>query len=396
MLFGTFTVLKGEGAKEVEREVREIFFSLSPKCRKRIRRVSGPDCIPSHMLSSQRSPFPLDWRRDGTVPEVLDSANCTSPHLSTAGSTDPNLTGSAKWTQTGFQSPVVHTPKRFVSGLEGVPEEVHEQNSEEMPKEGPLNDTCVKLANPKDRRRKPSKPAFYTKPLLGHSPSPLQSPGFAPIRSLSLASPLSPHPPTREGSGNEGSSAPSTPSRSGRGAGFGKLAEFGSKMRASGRLVKSVFTKTPIQATNVATYSHLSLFNGALKHGTQFLTPRMGYLPLPTPGQVARAESSMKLKPTCSERDVIEELKLTRPVRIQYKVYLFERILLCCKEINPNKPKNKMLGNTKPLVDKKGKLRLQLKGRIFMQNVTDVISVIKSGKQVMRIYACPVWELTGG
>ena len=59
----------------------------------------------------------------------------------------------------------------------------------------------------------------------------------------------------------------------------------------------------------------------------------------------------------------------------QYKVYLFERILLCCKEINPNKPKNRVLGNSRPLTDKKGKLRLQLKGRIFMQNVTDVVSL---------------------
>ena len=66
-------------------------------------------------------------------------------------------------------------------------------------------------------------------------------------------------------------------------------------------------------------------------------------------------------------------------VQVQYKVYLFERILLCCKEINPNKPKNR-LGNNKSLVDKKGKPRLQLKGRIFMQNVTDVVSFSKHGK----------------
>ena len=392
MLFGSFTVLKGEGAKEVEREVREIFFSLSPKCRKRIRRMSGPDWILSHMLSPKRSPLPLDWRRDSMVPEVPDSANCTSPRTNTAGLMDANAMGLAHWTQTGLRSPVVPTPKRFVSGLEGVPEEVHEQRPEEMPKEGSLNDTSVKPANPKEdlvgavppkARRRPSKPLFYTKSLLGHSPSPLQSPSFAPLKTLSLASPLSPHPPTREGSGNEGGSAPPTPSRSSRGAGSGKLAEFGIKMRASGRTVKSAFIKTqPIQATDVATYSQLYLFNGALKHGTQFLTPRMGHLPLPTPGPVGRVDSSAMLKPTSFERDVIEELKLTRPVRIQYKVYLFERILLCCKEINPNKPKNKMLGNNKPLVDKKGKLRLQLKGRIFMQNVTDVISVVKSGKQL--------------
>ncbi len=38
-----------------------------------------------------------------------------------------------------------------------------------------------------------------------------------------------------------------------------------------------------------------------------------------------------------------------------------------------------MLGANKPLVDKKGKLRLQLKGRIFMQNVTDVVTVKRAG-----------------
>ena len=38
-----------------------------------------------------------------------------------------------------------------------------------------------------------------------------------------------------------------------------------------------------------------------------------------------------------------------------------------------------MLGTTKPLVDKKGKLKLQLKGRIFMQNVTDVVTVKRAG-----------------
>jgi hypothetical protein len=82
-------------------------------------------------------------------------------------------------------------------------------------------------------------------------------------------------------------------------------------------------------------------------------------------------------------RIVTDRLGLDAPVRLQYKVYLFERILLCCKEINPNKPKNRVLGNSRPLTDKKGKLRLQLKGRIFMQNVTDVVS-LKNGK-VLRV-----------
>jgi hypothetical protein len=53
-------------------------------------------------------------------------------------------------------------------------------------------------------------------------------------------------------------------------------------------------------------------------------------------------------------------------------------ILLCCKEINVNKPKNKM--STRSLVTKDGKPKLQLKGRIFMQNVTETISLQKPGR----------------
>jgi hypothetical protein len=63
--------------------------------------------------------------------------------------------------------------------------------------------------------------------------------------------------------------------------------------------------------------------------------------------------------------------------RLQYHVYLFETILLCCKDIDLSKPKNKL--SNKQLVDKRGKPKLQLKGRIFMQNVTDLISLAKPG-----------------
>lgn len=56
---------------------------------------------------------------------------------------------------------------------------------------------------------------------------------------------------------------------------------------------------------------------------------------------------------------------------------MFETILLCCKNIDLNKPKNKL--SNKNLVDNKGKPKLQLKGRIFMQNVTDLVSLSKPG-----------------
>jgi cell division control protein 24 len=70
----------------------------------------------------------------------------------------------------------------------------------------------------------------------------------------------------------------------------------------------------------------------------------------------------------------------------QYTIYLFERILLCCKELNPNKSKDKIMGTQKDKKDKKDKRRegnknakLVLKGRIFMSNVTEVLSLGKQG-----------------
>ncbi|KAL9054379.1 MAG: hypothetical protein Q9162_004181 [Coniocarpon cinnabarinum] len=68
----------------------------------------------------------------------------------------------------------------------------------------------------------------------------------------------------------------------------------------------------------------------------------------------------------------------------QYRMYLFEKILLCCKEINPNKPKNKVKSPTPSL--KNGKPRLQLKGRIFMQNVTETKYSNKPGQYSCKIF----------
>jgi cell division control protein 24 len=69
----------------------------------------------------------------------------------------------------------------------------------------------------------------------------------------------------------------------------------------------------------------------------------------------------------------------TKSALLQYKIYLFEKILLCCKEINPNKNKNKVMSMNKPTQPPGKKPRLQLKGRIFMQNVTETLSLQKPG-----------------
>ncbi|KAI4121488.1 MAG: hypothetical protein LQ338_006330 [Usnochroma carphineum] len=74
-----------------------------------------------------------------------------------------------------------------------------------------------------------------------------------------------------------------------------------------------------------------------------------------------------------------------KPAEREYIIYLFERILLCCKEANPNKQRPKMLRNEKTPANLNGKPRLQLKGRIFMQNVTDVLSCVRIEKSSYTI-----------
>lgn len=63
-----------------------------------------------------------------------------------------------------------------------------------------------------------------------------------------------------------------------------------------------------------------------------------------------------------------------------YEIYLFESILLCCKELTPSKSKDKKdkTRSTGPKVRNKN-TKLQLKGRIFMTNVTEVLSFSKPG-----------------
>ncbi|KAK5662454.1 hypothetical protein OQA88_8365 [Cercophora sp. LCS_1] len=70
-----------------------------------------------------------------------------------------------------------------------------------------------------------------------------------------------------------------------------------------------------------------------------------------------------------------------------YEIYLFECILLCCKEITPNKNKDKKdkTKSTGPKVRNKS-AKLQLKGRIFMTNVTDVVAMSKTGSYTVQIW----------
>ncbi|KAL4788121.1 hypothetical protein BJX76DRAFT_353423 [Aspergillus varians] len=71
----------------------------------------------------------------------------------------------------------------------------------------------------------------------------------------------------------------------------------------------------------------------------------------------------------------------------EYHIYLFQRILLCCKDINPNKQKSRLVGGSKDKPNTtKGKPRLQLKGRIYMANVTDIVWLQKPGSYRIQIF----------
>ncbi|KAF8473362.1 hypothetical protein BDZ91DRAFT_770554 [Kalaharituber pfeilii] len=71
----------------------------------------------------------------------------------------------------------------------------------------------------------------------------------------------------------------------------------------------------------------------------------------------------------------------------EYHIYLFQKILLCCKEVGPSKKQSKTMsmGKKAAPVNKK-KTSLQLKGRIFMQNVTDIVWMAKNGNYTLQIF----------
>ncbi|CAJ2511709.1 Uu.00g073340.m01.CDS01 [Anthostomella pinea] len=69
-----------------------------------------------------------------------------------------------------------------------------------------------------------------------------------------------------------------------------------------------------------------------------------------------------------------------------YEIYLFECILLCCKEVQPNKSKDKKEKNKSITKVRNKNNKLQLKGRIFMTNVTEILSFAKPGSYTVQIW----------
>ncbi|KAI1811997.1 hypothetical protein GGS20DRAFT_578664 [Poronia punctata] len=75
-----------------------------------------------------------------------------------------------------------------------------------------------------------------------------------------------------------------------------------------------------------------------------------------------------------------------------YEIYLFETILLCCKEVQPNKSKEKKDKNRTGPKPRNKNNKLHLKGRIFMSNVTEVVSFAKPGSYMVQIW----WKADSG
>ena len=319
LLYGDFTVLKGDGVREVEREVRIIFDALDPECRALIRQAMA--------------------------------------HI----------------------PPLLHLPQPS-SGLDVIPKE-------------PADEEDPTASLTRVTEKKLGKPPQAPKKLRGLHKSPMSS-FFSRLKGTPLPKTDSPKMSgtpqslvgtysesqitrlcSREGSGSDGGSAPPTPSRRGKSDDSGALTKFGHKFKH--KFKRSRFEHTtqmlqPFQLEALAA-AHSSFhfsFNGPLRHDNILMN-----------FQRPELEGDSAVDKAVLQGEYADERELGALVSMQYKVYLFERILLCCKEINPNKQKNKMLGNNKSILDKKGKPRLQLKGRIFMQNVTDVMSLSKIGSK---------------
>lgn len=71
-------------------------------------------------------------------------------------------------------------------------------------------------------------------------------------------------------------------------------------------------------------------------------------------------------------------------VEREYRCYLFERILLCCKETSAGKKTGKNISISKKPKKRSG--TLQLKGRIFLNNVTDVVPSSRNGNHTLHVY----------
>ena len=323
LLYGNYTVLKGEGAKEVEREVSTIFGSLVAMSREQLRSVLGASqrpCPPAVSVVAPRSP---SFASSYTV--------CNGTH-SRAGTP---TAGPMEFPPMGTTSSPSQGQGMKLSTSESTPD----LQASRSPSH--LNLQSLKRFKTYKKLSHSEPPSPTTHHSLRKSPSHSEMSSRVASLFMTRSPKAGPSPPSFK-------VPDATP--------FPNIADD--------------FFIPPSKLNTIAESKVL------LPHASTHVPTRHTNLPF--------SKKTPMRSDTRSRDNLIIQMAdgsaFTSPQREQYKVYLFERILLCCKEINLNKPKNKMLGTNKPLVDKKGQPKLQLKGRIFMQNVTDVLTFSKIGK----------------
>ena len=334
--FGTFAVLKGEGAKEVEREVSMIFDCQSMQTRK-------------------------------LLYNSIDEFRCRNPDFTLANFDEDEDEDEDEDVYVDIDVDT-RIPRRMSSTLVRVPEETQEGG----------NDAAL-VRTPSKRSSVGGDFTHWRTSRSPQNPSP-PSPKTASQKALRTLGYESNTPPA-ESKWETASMHVQKLRRA-----FSPIKQaFSPRLAAcASEDVARLMPQPCLLRTIMMGYERMIYFNGILSHGHPLL-----FLSTPLPNPIGKPpEDHLPIQLDSSRRpgkiledNLADEMALSMPTRIQYKVYLFERILLCCKEINPNKPKNKMLGNNKSLVDKKGKPKLQLKGRIFMQNVTDVVTLKKDGNR---------------
>lgn len=378
--FGTYTVLKGEGAKVVEREVSVVFDSLDPVTRAMVFSLF------MHILhrGTPKNLLPQSWT---SALQAL-SRNRRGKHVSDLGS--------FRFPEHPAEEhhPVPMTPKtpprRSLFLLRRKPTPAYPQTSSQIPVAISAETPAWSPFRLKSRLRKgpvretPGTPSSRTSSKL-EPPKRVKTSEEQAIEIFQNALQVlkigaEPGPVTPEGVSR------AITSESSMDEAYIRIMDWPHNTPFETKASKAYPSKalTPLQfllRKSICQAGHLYKLDGAFKNTTLFLFSQL-LLPDPILDLAARATAATSVASFVEgepmpdlKKQVADDLAIQSLARVQYKVYLFERILLCCNEINPNKPKNRVL--KQPLVDKKGKPKLQLKGRIFMQNVTDVVTLSK-------------------
>ncbi len=396
--FGNYTVLKGEGAKVVEREVSVIFDSLDPVTRAMVFSLF----MHSLRRGTPKPPCPQSWTSALQALKALNR-NARGKHVSDLASVPEHPAEEHHPVPMTLKTPsrrsMFYLRKKPAPACSQTPSQTPVEPSSWSPfrfqfkrKSGPI---CETPGIPASRTK------FNVEPLKSAKTPEEQAIEIFQNALQVLKIGIEPEPEiaTPEDMSRAPTSGSSTDDA------YLRIMDWAHNKPFSTKASKAYPSKalTPLQfllLKSIRQAGHLYKLDGAFKHTTLFLFSDL-QLPDPILSLKARAAAAsitapvVKSKPmTDLEKQVADDLAIESLVREQYKVYLFERILLCCKEINPNKPKNKMLATKQPLVDKKGKPKLQLKGRIFMQNVTDVVTLSKHSTRGNIVFEITTTDIT--